>query len=100
MFKLIVNGKNGREESEFKTRVEAESHLAKHTDHWGNGYLFEIKDHTAEDELKKDKEELRKTERLSRIEQFNSIDWSTVTTILELKSIVRSLVKEVTKDDK
>lgn len=37
MFKLIVNGKNGREESDFPTRVAAEAHFEhyKNLGHWG-----------------------------------------------------------------
>lgn len=42
MFKLIVNGKNGREESDFATVEQAENHLNSHLDHWGVGFTYEI----------------------------------------------------------
>ena len=37
MFKLIVNGKNGREESDFATQAEAQAHFDKYRakGHWG-----------------------------------------------------------------
>lgn len=37
MFKLIVNGKNGREESDFATQAEAQAHFNHHRSkgHWG-----------------------------------------------------------------
>ena len=39
MFKLIVNGKNGREESEFTKRSDAQDHfdLYRSKGHWGKG---------------------------------------------------------------
>jgi hypothetical protein len=38
MFKLIVNGKNGREESDFAIQAEAQAHFdsVRLTGHWGN----------------------------------------------------------------
>jgi hypothetical protein len=160
MFKLIVNGKNGREESDFATHAEALAHFEKYKNkgHWGheeytvdhpeipavyetvihpaepplkdeNGvevvparpewseqvlvseaipawvetipaqYTYEIQDKTAEYEAEKAKREAKKSDRISRVDQFKKIDWNTIDTIAELKTIVRSLVKEAIKDD-
>lgn len=41
MFKLIINGKNGREESEFKTQEEAIAHYKENLSHWGD-HTYEI----------------------------------------------------------
>lgn len=100
MFKLIVNGKNGKEESDnFSTHQEALDHFNAHLNHWGPNAQFSIEDNTAKDEAERTKRETKKADRDSRVDQFKKIDWSTIDTIAELKAIVRSLVREAIKDE-
>lgn len=102
MFKLIVNGKNGREVSDnFKTREEAQAHYQKHLSegHWSIEDSHSIDDITAEYEAEKLKQETKINDRVSRVDQLKKIDWNQVVSTADLKAIVKAIVKEITKDD-
>jgi hypothetical protein len=62
-------------------------------------FTYEIQDKTAEVKAEKTKQDNKKSDRFSRVDQFKKIDWNAIDTIAELKVIVRSLVKEAIKDD-
>ena len=62
-------------------------------------YDWEIHDRSAEEEEKELKDSTKRSDRISRVGFFKTIDWSAVDNLVDLKIIVRHLVREAIKDD-
>ncbi len=62
-------------------------------------YTWEIQDKTAELSAIRLKEETKKAERIARVEKLKTINWNEVPSNATLKDIVKTLVKEMLKDD-
>ena len=62
-------------------------------------YTFEIEDITQEVKDKKDKEDKKIKDRKDRVVALAAIDWAKVTTIAQLKAIVKLLTEETLKDE-
>lgn len=62
-------------------------------------YTVEQIDITQEVEAERVKKETKKSDRVSRVSQLKALDFNTITTIAQLKAVVRLLVKESLYDD-
>lgn len=62
-------------------------------------YTIEEVDITAEIEAAQAKESTKKSDRISRVAQLKAVDFATITTVAQLKAIVKILAKEAIKDD-
>ena len=62
-------------------------------------YSFEVTDITEEVKAKKDKEEKKLKDRKDRVIALSALDWSKITTIAQLKAVVKMLAEETLKDE-
>jgi len=82
-----------------KEFIQAVAYQAAYDEVIPADYSYSIEDNTTQVEAEKIRERTKKTDRVSRVGQLKAIDWATIDTIAELKTIVRVLVKEAIKDD-
>ena len=103
--KLIIKNKNNEELQsvifEDQKSIDDFKEVLKKGKSWGEegDYSLEEIDVTQELVLEKTKRETKKIDRLDRIDKLKAIDWTKVTTIADIKAIVKILTKEIIKDD-